>query len=345
MTSKMKRHLMIASLVTLLPVPAAFFLNAPAGMQAHVRSFAWASVALLLSLWLCAWLTLRDPGNKGRNEKPLALMLWVIPIISILCSVYVWAAAMGCELGTTGFLIPMGLLFSAIGNYLPKCRMNRTMGIKVSWAYTSEENWAATHRFGGKLWFVGGILMALTALLPAPVAIGAFIILTAVMIVLPTVYSYRYYKMQKARGDELLPFPKAFGSKKSGIISIVTLVVILAAVVVLLFTGNIRYSLEADHLAIQPDYYSDDTLNYADIATIEYREENIPGYRVGGFGSFRLLMGFFRNDEFGNYVRYTYYDPDACIVVTTQDGTMVLSAETAEQTHTLYEELLQKTSK
>ena len=114
MTSKLKRHLMIASLVTLLPVPAAFFLSTPAGMQAHIRSFAWASVALLLSLWLCAWLTLRDPGNKGRNEKPLALMLWVIPITSILCSVYVWAAAMGYELGTTGFLIPMGLLFSAI---------------------------------------------------------------------------------------------------------------------------------------------------------------------------------------------------------------------------------------
>ena len=345
MTSKLKRHLIIASLVTLLPVPAAFFLSAPAGMQAHVRSFAWASVALLLSLWLCAWLTLRDPGNKGRNEKPLALMLWVIPITSILCSVYVWATAMGYELGITWFLIPLGLLFSAIGNYLPKCRMNRTMGIKVSWAYTSEENWAATHRFGGKLWFVGGLLVALASVLPVKIGIPVIIAIFVGMTVIPMAYSYRYYKMQKARGDELLPFPKAFGGKKSGIISIVTLVVILVAVVVLLFTGNIRYAVEADHLAIQPDYYSDDTLNYADIDAIEYREEAVPGYRVGGFGSFRLLMGFFRNDEFGNYVRYTYYDPDACIVVTTQDGTMVLSAETAEQTHTLYKELLQKTGK
>ena len=184
--------------------------------------------------------------------------------------------------------------------------------------------------------------MALTALLPAPVAIGAFIILTAVMIVLPTVYSYRYYKMQKARGDELLPFPKAFGSKKSGIISIVTLVIVLAAVGVMLFTGNIRYTLEDDHLAIRADYYSDDTLNYADIDAIEYREGNVPGYRVGGFGSFRLLMGFFRNDEFDTYVRYTYYDPDACIVVTTKGGTVVLSAETAEQTQALYESLQSK---
>lgn len=342
MTSKFKRQLIIASLVTVLPIPIALFLDVPAGMQAHMRSFAWASVALLLGLWLCAWITLRDPGNKGRNEKPLTLMLWVIPIVSNLCSAYVWATAMGYELGITWFMIPLGLLFSAIGNYLPKCRMNSTMGIKVSWAYTSEENWAATHRFGGKLWFVGGLLVALAAVLPVNIGLPVIIAIFVGMTVIPMAYSYRYYKMQKARGDELMPFPKTFGSKKSGIISIVTLVIVLAAVGVMLFTGNIRYALEDDHLAIRADYYSDDTLNYADIDAIEYREGNVPGYRVGGFGSFRLLMGFFRNDEFDTYVRYTYYDPDACIVVTTKGGTVVLSAETAEQTQALYESLQSK---
>ena len=62
--------------------------------------------------------------------------------------------------------------------------------------------------------------------------------------------------------------------------------------------------------------------------------------RVGGYGSFRLLMGWFENEEFGTYIRYTYYDPEACVVVSTSDKTLVLSAETYEETQKLYENLL-----
>ena len=41
----------------------------------------------------------------------------------------------------------------------------------------------------------------------------------------------------------------------------------------------------------------------------ELREGNVDGTRIGGFGSFRLLLGFFENEEFGTYTRYTYYKP------------------------------------
>ena len=73
---------------------------------------------------------------------------------------------------------------------------------------------------------------------------------------------------------------------------------------------------------------------------MEFREGNVPGLRVGGYGSFRLLMGWFENEEFGTYLRYTYYNPEACVVVTSGDKKIVLSDETYAETKALYQKLL-----
>ena len=56
----------------------------------------------------------------------------------------------------------------------------------------------------------------------------------------------------------------------------------------------------------------------------------------------KLLLGNFQNDEFGNYTRYTYYRPDACIVVTSEGRTLVFSGRDAAETQALYQELLNR---
>jgi uncharacterized membrane protein len=60
--------------------------------------------------------------------------------------------------------IPLGIMFVAIGNYLPKTRQNLTMGIKVPWTLANEKNWNLTHRFGGYLWIGGGVAMIILTL-------------------------------------------------------------------------------------------------------------------------------------------------------------------------------------
>ena len=65
------------------------------------------------------------------------------------------------------------------------------MGIKLPWTFASEANWNATHRFGGKVWFFGGIVTILTSFL------GSFwllMVILAAMVILPTIYSYLYYR-------------------------------------------------------------------------------------------------------------------------------------------------------
>ncbi len=347
MNPKLKKHLLLASLATLLPIPLGLLiaLRTPEEMGFHLKQLTIMPVCMLLAMYLAFWLTLRDPGNKGRNYKPLAVVLWVIPLMSNLCCAVTYALLMGYEFSPTAFLmVPMGLMFCAIGNYLPKVKMNSTMGIKVYWAYTSEENWAATHRFGGKTWFLGGLALALAGLLPLGIATAIMVPLFFLMTVLPMAYSWRYYRMQKARGDALqdpnvyLKQYKPLG-KASGIFA----AVIVIFVVVMMFTGDIEFQFLEDSLFIQADYYSDTAISYDSIASAEMRIGNIEGTRVGGFGSFRLLMGYFSNEEFGSYIRFTYYDPGCSIVVRMRSGQIyVLSGADIEETSAIYTKLQQQ---
>ena len=215
MILKNKKLLILTSLLTLLPIPVGLLLwnQFPETMAIHFgitgqpdgyASPAYAvfvlPVIMLAVQWLCILATSFDKGNKNRNQKLQSIVLWTIPLISNLSICGMYALALDWEFSPVAWtLIPMGLMFAVIGNYLPKTRMNYTMGVKVRWAYTSEANWNATHRFGGKVWVAGGIITMLTALH------GNFwvlMIIIVAMVILPTVYSYLYYRNhEKERKD------------------------------------------------------------------------------------------------------------------------------------------------
>ena len=78
-----------------------------------------------------------------------------------------------------------------MGNYLPKCQQNYTIGIKIPWTLNSEENWNRTHRFAGRLWVVCGLALMLTGFF------GGFWIFFAVvllMVLAPLAYSYALHR-------------------------------------------------------------------------------------------------------------------------------------------------------
>ena len=355
MILKKKKLLIATSLLTLLPIPVGLLLwnRFPETMAIHFGitgqadgyaspSFAVFALPLILLAfhWVCILATAFDKGNKNRNQKLQNIVLWIIPLIGNLSCCGIYALALGWEFSPVVWtMVPMGLLFAVIGNYMPKTRMNYTMGIKVWWAYTSEENWNATHRFGGKVWMIGGILIALCGLLPHGWAVSIMLVSVIILVVLPIIYSWRFYKKEKAEGKELNDHRKSM-SKKARMITIVASVLITVFLCVVLFCGDIRYVYSEDTLLVDTNMYTDYVLRYEKIDTVEFWEGNVPGLRVGGYGSFRLLMGFFENEEFGTYMRYTYYNPEACVVVTSGDKKIVLSDETYAETKALYEKLL-----
>lgn len=215
MIKKYKRTLIITSLVLLIPVVVGLLLwdqlpdPMPSHWNIHGEVDAWSSKAstvfglpalMMVMQWVCLFASTADPKHKNFNPSMLKLMLWICPGISLILCLMVYPAALGYSVPIETIMpLVMGVLFMVIGNWLPKCEQTYTMGIKLPWTYASEANWNATHRFGGKVWFFGGLTMILTALL------GCFwilIVIIALMVILPTVYSYLYYrKYEKENGD------------------------------------------------------------------------------------------------------------------------------------------------
>jgi hypothetical protein len=186
---------------------------------------------------------------------------------------------------------------------------------------------------------VGGLILALCFWLPNLWAMVAMFVILTVITVLPVLYSRNFYKKELAAGKELKN-PRSSMSKKTKLLTGIALALLTVFICVILFCGNITYSFQEEYVVIDSNMYSPYTLRYEKIESLEFREGNVSGMRVGGYGSFRLLMGWFENEEFGTYIRYTYYNPEACVVVTSGDKKIVLSDETYEETKALYQKLM-----
>ena len=209
------RTLIISSLLLLIPVIVGLLLwdklpdPMPMHWDIHGEVDGWSNKAtavfgmpaLMLAMqWLCLFACTADPKYKNYNPKMLKMVLWVCPGIGLILCAMVYPAALGYEIPIEVIMpLLVGAMFMAFGNWLPKCKQTYTMGIKLPWTLASEENWNATHRFGGKIWFFGGILTILSTL------IGNFWILLGILILmclLPTIYSYRYFiKYEKGAKD------------------------------------------------------------------------------------------------------------------------------------------------
>ncbi len=212
MIRKNLKRLLLTSVVILLPILAGIILwdKLPDSVPVHfgptgeADGFASRSVAvfvmplvLLAIHWLCMLATAADPKHKNIDGKPLGLVLWICPLISLLTSGVIYTTALGYAINVTMVMgLFFGCLFVVIGNYMPKCRQSYTLGIKLPWTLSDEDNWNRTHRFAGRLWTVGGLVMIVTAFFGEILAY-AMVGIVLVMVIIPTVYSYRLYKKMK----------------------------------------------------------------------------------------------------------------------------------------------------
>jgi len=232
-----------------------------------------------------------------------------------------------------------GTMFLVMGNLLPKIRQNRTLGIKISWTLNNEENWNKTHRFAGKVWVLGGALALVCIFLPGKIMIWVTMILTLLNILLPVAYSYRIYKAHRRKGIEYQISPKSKTEAAIGKGVTIFVALLLVGVAVLMFTGNVEVTLTEDALTVDSIYAQPLTVDLDAIDSVEYREYCDPGSRTMGFGSAKLSLGTFQNEEFGLYTRYSYNATDDCIVITSQGKTLVFNGKSEEQTKDIYASL------
>ena len=207
----MKKYLktmILTSLLTLLPIVAGLILwnRLPEQMPTHwgmdgqvdgwsgkVFGIFGLPLILLAVHWLCALATFyADPKKQNHSDKILHLVLWITPVLSLLLHSFVYAAALGMAVDMNMMMpIFFGLLFTVIGNYLPKCKQNYTVGIKIPWTLDSEENWNKTHRFAGILWVIGGLTVLVLGFFGA---VWVYIPIMIAMTIVPVVYSFLLYR-------------------------------------------------------------------------------------------------------------------------------------------------------
>lgn len=86
----------------------------------------------------------------------------------------------------------LGLLFLVLGNYLGKFPKNFWVGIRTPWTLASDVVWFKTHRFGGRTFMAGGVLVVAAALGGMAMEFLLGIILVAALA--PVVYSLFLYR-------------------------------------------------------------------------------------------------------------------------------------------------------
>nr|WP_296961003.1 SdpI family protein [uncultured Mediterraneibacter sp.] len=140
-----------------------------------------------------------DPRKKAIHRKPMMVVIWLIPVLSLVMNVAIYLIALGFKVNMVEIiLVLLGAFFVLLGNYMPKLKKNYTVGIKVPWALNSEENWIRTHRFGGKVYVVTGIVCIIIGLLVNLIGENVAFVIIMVLIFggsfLTMGYSYWLYK-------------------------------------------------------------------------------------------------------------------------------------------------------
>lgn len=149
---------------------------------------------ILVAHLICILATAADPKHNNVSGKMLTLVYWICPVVSVFASAVSFATAFGAEIRMDVYpIVLVGVLFVVMGNWLPKCKPNYTVGIKLPWTIHSEDNWMRTHRMAGPVWIAGGFITLISSFLGK----YGWIILTFVTVLLvaiPTVYSFLLYR-------------------------------------------------------------------------------------------------------------------------------------------------------
>ena len=139
-----------------------------------------------------------DPRRKNYERFGRAYGMLAVAIAGFLSGVglVAIAVALGYPVSMER-LLPVGVsfLFAVIGNYLTTVKPNYFVGIRTPWTLESEYVWRKTHRLGGRLWFYGGLLLAVLCLFLEQAAVFAVLLAgVAVLALVPVVYSYWLYR-------------------------------------------------------------------------------------------------------------------------------------------------------
>ncbi|MGL4363430.1 MAG: SdpI family protein [Cellulosilyticaceae bacterium] len=138
-----------------------------------------------------------DPKKKAYSLHQKAYCVLYFGLTLLLISMH-WASlliSLNINLSIS-IIVPclIGVFFIAIGNFLPQVRQNYTLGIRLPWSLENEHNWRYTHRVGGYSFIFSGILFIVSTFFPYSVQTIICIFAIIIMLLIPAIASFLYYK-------------------------------------------------------------------------------------------------------------------------------------------------------
>ncbi|MDR3653145.1 MAG: SdpI family protein [Paludibacter sp.] len=138
-----------------------------------------------------------DPKKKiEQMGKKYYTLRIVLTLFMAVISCYILYSASGSKLSSNTLLMLIGALFATMGNYMQTVKPNYFIGIKTPWTLESEDVWRKTHKFGGRLWLIGGLIIIILSLIfkEGHILGISFIIITVIISLVPVIYSYIDFK-------------------------------------------------------------------------------------------------------------------------------------------------------
>ena len=139
-----------------------------------------------------------DPKKKYSATTSAIISKIAVVMIILLCAVSLficyWTLKGKVE-GMPVFFCGISLFFAYIGNLMHSIKPNYFVGFRIPWALENEENWRKTHQLASKIWFIGGLALAVVSLLLSlKLLIIVFLSGVLLMVLIPAIYSYNLYR-------------------------------------------------------------------------------------------------------------------------------------------------------
>lgn len=134
-----------------------------------------------------------DPrkSNYERFLNAFGMIRLILAVVLDLMLVAVVLYGLGYKINITNYArVGIGLVFIITGNYMPQVKDNFFVGIRTPWTLSNSEVWRRTHRLGGRIWVVTGLVLVLSAFLPVSWMLPILMIALIPLAIVPIFYSW-----------------------------------------------------------------------------------------------------------------------------------------------------------
>ena len=133
--------------------------------------------------------------KKFRKYYDWFILLMIVFLFYIYLLTIFWN--LDYRFNMTMMIIPaLGILFIYIGFLTENAKRNWFIGIRTPWTLSSERVWNKTHKIGGKLFKISGVI-ALFGAIAQRYAIWLVLVPVIIAALYPVVYSYFEYQKEK----------------------------------------------------------------------------------------------------------------------------------------------------